>query len=312
MLVTELYHGQGLGNQLFAYVTTRMLAYKLGYEFGITGHQNFGDSRVNNKGFYFMNLDFGKEVTGGYSPPGGPPESLPDGVSNYYREYRHGLHTDSYLRTDIRLTDKNLFKISDNTKIDGVFQSEEYFGDRLDLVKEWLKIKPEYEHLDTNGKDICVMNFRGGDMVGNAGGFVPKSYWTKAIDNMLQYNPNMQFCIVTDDVKTANMMLPEYPAYHEDVAWDYIAIKNARNIICSTSTFACFPLWTSETLEYCIAPKYWFHHNLSQGWWSLGCSIYSYVSHYMDRDGNLFTPDECRVEWEDYKKESNLYDGDDL
>ena len=30
MLATEFLHGQGLGNQLFAYVTTRMLAHKLG------------------------------------------------------------------------------------------------------------------------------------------------------------------------------------------------------------------------------------------------------------------------------------------
>ena len=127
---------------------------------------------------------------------------------------------------------------------------------------------------------------------------------------MLQYNSNMEFCIVTDDVKTANAMLPEYPAYHEDVAWDYVAIKNARNVICSTSTFACFPLWTSKTLEYCIAPKYWFHHNLSKGWWSLGCSIYSFPTHYMDRDGKLFTPEECVIEWEEYKNTSNIYDGD--
>ena len=295
MLATEFIHGQGLGNQLFCYVTTRMLSHKLGYDFGISGLRNAGDSRVNKKGFYFMNLDYGKKV--------------PDGLARY-DEYRHGAWTDSQLRTDIRLTDKKLLSISDNTIIYGNLQSEEYFGDGLDLVKDWLKIKEEYEHMDTNDKNICVMNFRGGDMVGNVGGFVPRKYWDNAIQRMLEYNPNMEFCIITDDVNTANQMLPEYPAYHEDVAWDYVAIKNARNVICSTSTFACFPLWTSETLEYCIAPKYWFHHNLSQGWWSLGCSIYSYSSHYMDRSGNLFTPDECRVEWEEYKKTSNIYEDD--
>lgn len=295
MLATEFIHGQGLGNQLFCYVTTRMLAHKLGYDFGIGGLRNAGDSRVNKKGFYFMNLDYGKEV--------------PDGLARY-DEYRHGAFTDSWIKTDIRLTDRNLFSISDNTIIYGNLQSEEYFCNRLDLVKDWLKVGQEYEHMDTNRKNICVMNFRGGDMVGNAGGFVPRSYWLKAIDNMLQYNSNMEFCIVTDDVKTANVMLPEYPAYHEDVAWDYVAIKNARNVICSTSTFACFPLWTSKTLEYCIAPKYWFHHNLSKGWWSLGCSIYSFPTHYMDRDGKLFTPEECVIEWEEYKNTSNIYDGD--
>lgn len=295
MLATEFIHGQGLGNQLFCYVTTRMLAHKLGYDFGIGGLRNAGDSRVNKKGFYFMDLDYGKEV--------------PEGLARY-DEYRHGAFTDSWIKTDIRLTDKNLFTLPDNTIIYGNLQSEEYFCNRLDLVKEWLKVREEYEHMDTNGKNICVMNFRGGDMVGNPGGFVPRSYWLKAIDNMLKYNPNMEFCIVTDDVKTANIILPEYPAYHEDVAWDYVAIKNARNVICTTSTFACFPLWTSETLEYCIAPKYWFHHNLSQGWWSLGCSIYSFPTHYMDRDGKLFTPEECVIEWEEYKKTSNIYDGD--
>jgi hypothetical protein len=295
MLATEFIHGQGLGNQLFCYVATRMLAHKLGYDFGIGGLRNAGDSRVNKKGFYFMNLDYGKEVPGGLAR---------------YDEYRHGAFTDSWIKTDIRLTDKNLFTLPDDTIIYGNLQSEEYFCNRLDLVKDWLKVGQEYEHMDTNGKNICVMNFRGGDMVGNAGGFVPRSYWLKAIDNMLQYNSNMEFCIVTDDVKTANAMLPEYPAYHEDVAWDYVAIKNARNVICSTSTFACFPLWTSKTLEYCIAPKYWFHHNLSKGWWSLGCSIYSFPTHYMDRDGKLFTPEECVIEWEEYKNTSNIYDGD--
>lgn len=309
MLVTELYHGQGLGNQLFAYVTTRMLAHELGYDFGIDGRKNLGDPRVNDRGLYFIDLDLGIEPKGGESPPGGPPVKLPDGVKNYYVEHRHGAHTDSFLHTDIRLTDQGLFNLNDNTKIDGNLQSEDYFCGRLDLVKEWLKVKPEYEHMDTNGENICVMNFRGGDMVGNAGGFVPREYWDNAIQAMVKYNPNMQFCIVTDDVEAANEMLPEYPAYHNNMAWDYVAIKNARHVICSTSTFACFPLWTSETLEYCIAPKYWFHHNLSAGWWSLGCSIYSFVSHYMDRESNLFTPEECKKEWEEYMKEHpDLYD----
>jgi hypothetical protein len=30
----------------------------------------------------------------------------------------------------------------------------------------------------------------------------------------------------------------------------------------------------------------------------------------MDREGNLFTPDECKNEWENYKTTSNIYKGD--
>lgn len=304
MLITELYNGQGFGNQLFCYVTTRMLSYKLGYDFGIKSPEKF-------KGYELMNPYMGNEVVGGSGPEGGPPDFLPDGIDNYYHEYVHGKN--HYLCDNTRtfqLTDKNLFRIRDNTKIEGVLQSEEYFYDRIDLVKEWLKVNPEVEHNDTNDKNICILNFRGGDIKGNPGWYLPRQYWTNAIENMLKYNPNMKFGIVTDDVAAANHMLPEYPAYHESIAWDYVAIKNARNIICSSSTFACFPLWTSENLEYCIAPKYWFDHNRSEGWWSLGCSIYSYVSHYQDREGNLFTPEQCREEWENNKKIIKIYDDD--
>ena len=310
MIITELYHGQGFGNQLFGYVATRMLAHNLGYEFGISGRENLGDPRFNSEGVYFMDLDLGREVTGGSSPPGGPPTELPESIKHHYFEYRHGNHTDPRLKTDIRLTDKNLFLISDNTKIDGLFQSEDYFYDKLDLVKEWLKVKPDYEHTDTYGDNVCIINFRGSDMIGNAGCWLPRSYYDNAIKAMVAYNPKMEFAIVTEDVKTANQVLPEYPAYHDSVAWDFVALKNAKHVICGASTFACWPLWLSETLEYCIAPKYWFDFNRSQGWWSLGCSIYNYPTHYMDRQGKLFTPDECRVEWEEYKVTSNIYEGD--
>ncbi len=301
MIITEIYNGQGFGNQLFVYVTTRMIAHKLGYDFGIMSPHKW-------KGYDLMDVDMGNKVIGGSGPEGGPPEALPEGIQNYYHEYLHGKNHHLYDNTrSLQLTDNNLFNILNNTKIEGVLQSEEYFYDNIDLVKKWIKVNPEVDHFDTNGKNICILNFRGGDIIGNLGWWLPRSYWLKAIDNMIQYNPNMQFAIVTNDVSAANYMLPEFPAYRQNIACDYVAIKNARNVICSSSTFACFPLWTSETLEYCIAPKYWFDHNRSHGWWSLGCSIYSYPTYYMDREGKLFTPDQCRVEWEEYKKSSNIY-----
>ena len=37
IIATELLKGQGLGNQLFCYVTTRALAYKKGFDFAILG-----------------------------------------------------------------------------------------------------------------------------------------------------------------------------------------------------------------------------------------------------------------------------------
>ena len=304
MIVTELYNGQGFGNQLFAYVTTRMLAHKLGYVFGIMHPERW-------KGYEIMDVDMGKKVIGGESPEGGPPTSLPEGITHYYREHIHAYDMSVRLGTNLQLTDRKLFEIKDNTKIDGIFQSEDYFYNNFNLVKQWLKIKPEVEHYETYGDNICVIYFRGGDNIGNAGCWMPRSFWLKAIERMVEYNSKMEFVIVTDDPNAANKMLPEYPAYHKNIAWDFVAHKNCKHMITGASTFACFPLWMSDTLEYCIAPKYWFDHNRSHGWWALGSSIYSFVSHYMDREGNLFTVDECKEEWEKYKKETNLY-GDDV
>ncbi|GAH68596.1 unnamed protein product, partial [marine sediment metagenome] len=58
MIVTELYNGQGLGNQLWSYVVTRVIALDRGFDFGIMNPEKF-------KGKDFMSLDFGKEVIGG-------------------------------------------------------------------------------------------------------------------------------------------------------------------------------------------------------------------------------------------------------
>jgi len=323
MIITELYHGQGFGNQLFTYIATRLLAHRQGFEFGV-------QSPFKYKAPSLINLDMGREVIGGSGREGGPPDSLPQGIEYYYREYEHG--TSSPLSINSRrlaLTDKNFFSLPDNTKIEGYYQSEGYFIDEIELVREWLKYDPELDHDDTNVKDLCIINFRGGDFVTHPGWYPSESYWRNAIETVLQINPKMRFIIVTDDIATANRMLPEYEAFHKGLvpwdiqtksgvktsrmgAWDYIALNKCRNIICSTSTFACFPLWLNTNLEICIAPKYWHDFTRSEGWWSNGASIHRYVTHYMDREGKTFSPEQCKKDWKKYYIDNNIYTPQDL
>ena len=62
MIVTELYNGQGLGNQLWCYFVTRSISNKLGLKYGIMSPEKF-------KGFQFLNIDFGENVSGdGFLP----------------------------------------------------------------------------------------------------------------------------------------------------------------------------------------------------------------------------------------------------
>lgn len=59
MVGTELLKGQGLGNQLFCYVTTRCIAMKQGRDFSILGSETLANNIHSSCGLYFMDLDFG-------------------------------------------------------------------------------------------------------------------------------------------------------------------------------------------------------------------------------------------------------------
>ena len=123
---------------------------------------------------------------------------------------------------------------------------------------------------------------------------------------MRKINPAMEFMIITNDVKEANKFLPGIPAYNFDLAKDYAVLKNARYLLLANSSFAYFPAFTSDTVQYILAPKYWARHNVSDGYWASEQNIYE-GWHYMDRQGRVFSDRECREELAAYKKQSKKY-----
>lgn len=289
MLITEIYNGQGLGNQLWCYVTTRVIAKDKGYDFGIKSPEKF---KCND----FLNLDFGKPVVGGTGPEGGPPDILPEGIKHYYVEKKitHPLNN-----ADIRIYDKNLVNVLDNTKIDGVMQDEQYIVHRKDEIRKWLRVKEEFECYDFSSDDICVINFRGGEYTGVKDFFLHANYWVNAINNMLKINRHFKFIVITDDVITAKKFFPDFDVFHFSIAKDYVIIKNAKYLILSNSSFAWFPAWLNENLKFCIAPKYWARHNISDGFWSCGYNI-TKDWFYQDREGKLNDYDSCIKELNEF------------
>ena len=297
MIVTEIYNGQGLGNQLACYVTTRVVALDKGYEFGIMNPHKF-------KCLDFMDLDFGNTVTGGSSPfEGAPPTVLPDGIHHYFRE-RDIRHPNG---SDIRIDDPLLELIADNTKIDGVFQSEKRIIHRKEEIKKWLKVKPEYDCYDYSNENICIINFRGGEYSNVPHFFLDKQYWDNAVERMRQINKDFEFIVITDDVYTASLFFPNFKVLHFNISKDYTIIKNAHYLILSNSSFPYFATLTSETVKYIIAPKYWGRYNISDGYWSCGYNIFR-NHNYIDRSNKLFTYDECVLEFNEYiKNNQNLF-----
>lgn len=292
MIVTEFYKGQGLGNQLACYVATRVFALDKGYAFGIKSPEKF-------KGLDFLNVDFGEEVIGGSGPDGGPAITLPQGIVHYYSE-RMIIHPKN--GSNITLYDKELVDIKDHTKIDGLMQDEQYIAHHKNEIKEWLAIKPEFECFDYSDENTCVINFRGGEYARHPEFFLEKKYWNDAIATMLKINPNFRFIVITDDTITAKKFFPHFSVFHFSIGKDYSIIKNAHYLILSNSSFAWFPAWTSEVLKYCIAPKYWARHNISDGYWSLGYNITTNW-YYLDRDGTLSDYNTCIAEFKQYQAE---------
>lgn len=283
-----MYSGQGLGNQLWCYVTTRLIAKNNGYRFGIKSPEKF-------KGIGFMHLDFGEQVFGGDGPEGGPPRILPETIQHYYAE-RAIIHPDG---SDIRMRDHALMNVPDNTKIDGCMQDVAYIEAHRKIVREWLQVKPEYDCYDYSSDEICIINFRGSGYVRDKNFFLPKSYWLHAMNHMRKKNPRFRFVVITEDVATAQKFFPDLEVFHFDIAKDYAIIKNAHYLILSNSSFAQFPALLSTKLKFCIAPKYWGRHNISDGYWSLGYNI-TKGWHYQDREGNLHDYDACIEERDQY------------
>jgi len=310
MIVTEFYNGQGLGNQLWCYFVTRCIAYENKYEFGIQSNYKF-------KGQEFLEIDFGNEVIGGDGPEGGPPNTLPNTIQNYYKEliirHSNGL--------DISKLDDNLLNIKDNTKIDGNMQSINYIFKYKNIIKNWIKIKSEKNILDFSDQNICIIHIRGGDFHASTS-ILYKDYYDNAIKEMSLINPNMIFYIVTDDYNFSKSLFPEieiigasktgqqdkFKANHHiggPIWMDWTILLNAKNAIISASSFSFWPIWLNDNVNV-IAPMYWADYKNSDGYWSCGDSLIPNWQ-YLNRNGKLYTFDECLQLKLKYENNLNIY-----
>ena len=295
MIGTEFIDGQGLGNQLFCYVTARAVALENGYEFGTAGQERFAVNIHSDRGMYFMDMDLGHAISEdekkNFRIYHDAEERL--FIGNSVHDLTHGCY--------VAGADPAIHRVEDNTLLYGNMQDESYFVKYLPQVKEWLKVKKEYDSYEYSRENLCIINMRGGEYTGSPELLINRKYWLHGMEEMKKIRPDMEFLVITDDVATAQKMLPGIEAHHFDIGKDYVTLKNAYYLLLANSSFACLPAHTSDTLQFAIAPKYWARHNVSDGYWASEQNIYS-LFHYMDRKGRLFTAQECREELAAYKK----------
>lgn len=298
MIGTELLRGQGLGNQLFCYITVRCIAKDLGYKYSILGEDTVANNIHSNCGMYFMTLDYGvKSEKNDFKQIYNEKEDRIF-LGNSKHDLEHGCY--------ITGTDEQLLKIADGTLLYGNMQSEEYYLKYRQEIREWLTVKPEYDTMEFSRENLCILHLRCSDYLDCPELYLRKKYWLQGMKNMRKIRPDMEFMIITNDVKEAGKILPGIPAYNFDLAKDYAILKNAEYLLLSNSSFAYFPAFTSTTVKYIIAPKYWARHNVSDGYWASEQNIYQ-GWYYQDRKGRVYSDQECRRELGQYKGSSSKY-----
>jgi hypothetical protein len=310
MICNELYSEQGLGNQLWNYVITRIIAKKNGYNFCILKKERF-------KGKEFMNIDFGDNLSGGHTSKRGYIFSLPNSIDNYYKERIESFDPSfSDMSSDISRTDPLLLTLPKNTKFDGNCQSTRYLEGHREDILQWISIKEEYSEYKTE-PNICIIHLRCGDF-SKSKAFLPIEYYKNAMNYIKSINKDIVFKCVTDQKERAEELLPGVEVigsaklniddknkashhYGGPIGIDFCLLMRATYVIIPNSSFSWWPAYLNNNKKIIIAPKYWARFNIADGFWSPS-DIITDTFTYLDKNGKIFSSNECWIEKNEFEK----------
>lgn len=219
-----------IGNQMFQYVITRIVALKHNYQFNIPVN---GFLPIN----FFPNLDMG----------------VPNFDENQV-----------YIENNEQRYDPTVLNVNDNTLLIGFWQTEKYFSGYEKQIKEWFHV----DNLDIDNIDnICFIHFRGGDYK-NSNQFLPKEYYDLAKSRMLSENPNMIFHVITDDIDLAKETFKnDIIIENSNDLFDFRVLKSAKYLIISNSTFSWWAGWLNDNKKLILAPEKWYNFKKETDVW---------------------------------------------
>lgn len=240
-MIGGIFHkGSGLGDQLFRYVTSKVIAEEKRFKHGMVAPNLF-------KGSSFMRIPLENGMNVG-----------PEWKFWFEKDIRDSQGI------DIRSFDPESQFIEDNTIIDGNFEDEKYWGHRLKDIRTWLEV----DAINVPD-DVCVVGFRGGEYYTDPDLGLPKEYWVEAVNKMI--GRVRKFEVHTDDPETAKAMLgailPQETAYIQDIGINWRSMRFAKHAIIANSAFYIIPrlLKHSHSDSITISPRYWARRN-TQTW----------------------------------------------
>lgn len=263
----------GLGNQMFQYAMAKALAKKLNVEvkFDIN---SFKDNYIGRK----FQLDFFKtefqiateeEINSLIKKKSKMPGILrkifskPKYFSSEYKEKQNFIF------------DPDLFKVKDNTYIQGYWQHEKYFINIQNQIVNDFTLRNEFNDINldflekiqnTNSISIHVRcdDYIHNPVIRNSFNVCGLDYYQKAINCITEKVSNPHFFVFSDDIPWAKENLTtNYPITYVDCNdntpyFDMILMSKCKYNIIPNSSFSWWAAWLNKNPEkIVIAPKIW-------------------------------------------------------
>lgn len=191
MLIAKLKNQ--LGNQMFEYAVVKTIAQKKGYNFA------FYIEPILEKYINDSDKKHGKNINDLFVLEEKGKEKLPDGY-NYFNE--------SIYRKDSNFFFQESYAVEDDTIMDGLFESLQYFNNDFRDLRKWFvfhqdtevdaKIKIDNIRKRYHNRVIVSVHFRVGDDFMRMGLTMNKKYWYEAAESAVKQYGNPIFVCFYD------------------------------------------------------------------------------------------------------------------
>ena len=269
MVISQIYKGQGFGNQLWCMTTAYALSQFKNFPI------SFVDSSQSFLGydiFDFPTNFFKKKIK----------------VNNYF--YEEGYY-DTKLKNNLFFFDKSILNIKPFTEIVGNFQSENYFFNKEEKIKNYFKINEKTLQLSEQFNNHNILNIRGGEYKRHRNLLLPDFYWQN-LYSLLKSKSDLPFVIVTDDYSYSRRLFPNLDIISNDIQLCFAAIMGSSNIGLSNSSFSYFPIFFGKKKQHIFAPYQWARFNNSQNLWVSPCNYYQ-TWQWVNSEGLIISSENC-------------------
>lgn len=273
MIITKLIGG--LGNQMFQYVVGRHLGMKNDsvLKLDISG---FNDYKLRTYDLSCFNIQENIATLEDLSRVLLPSDDCVHRIKKYLDARHPGIPRIRYIKEHSYNFNPEVLTFGDNTYLDGYWQSEKYFSDIKEVVKEEfsLKNKPDpinesylEEIMDCESVSVHV---RRGDYVSNpraaqVHGFLGLEYYQKALSIILKNTDRPHFFVFSDDPGWAERNIktdaPIIYIKHNGTKnyEDLRLMSTCKHHIIANSSFSWWGAWLSpEKEKLVITPRRWF------------------------------------------------------